>query len=307
MLREETSTKKEKFENGRRDNKICTRFIIPSKYAGQLIGKKGAHINSLRDTYGVQIAIPDSSTSERLCRVMSEDIDDILECIRDISVKLGPDMVALNTRLNEGQTEMRLLVNKAHCGGIIGAKGARIKELREATGATINMHGECCPGSTDRILQVGGEPDAVIDTLRKVVEHLATLEPPAENQRYEPGVNANAAGIHYGGIKGDGTVNPMMRADQGYMRNDGGKSGMGLMNPYRPMNSMYGMPPHGQPQYPPMPYGYPYGAYPQGYPYPMPGYMPYAPYSAPQQRGGNRHHNNGDQGKRNGGFGHGSR
>jgi len=314
----------------RRDSKICCRFIIPSKFAGQLIGKKGAHINSLRDTYGVQIAIPDSSSSERLCRVMSEDLDSIMECVRDISVKLSPDMCTLNTRLMDGQTEMRLLVNKGQCGGIIGAKGARIKELREKTGATINMHGECCPGSTDRILQVGGEPDAVIDTLTQVISHLATLEPPAENQRYEPGTTPSQPGVHYGGIKGEGTSHPGQR-DSGYMRNANDMRakppmGMGMMggNPMmRGGPGPYGaMPPHHA--YPPMPYGYPYpyppNAYPSPYAHPMAGaYMPYSPYSAPQghMRPGPPHqgqpqkphggNNYSDMNKSRGGFGHGTR
>lgn len=237
--------------------KICARFIIPSKLAGQLIGKKGTHVNVLRDIYGVQIAIPDSATAERLCRIISKDLECLVECIRDIVVKLGPDVCNMNNRLTEGQTEIRLLVNKNHCGGVIGAKGARIKELRETSGAIINMHGECCPGSTDRILQVSGEPSAVVEVLSKVLAHIQTLEPASETSRYEPGVASNTTGVHYGGIKGDGTSHPNTRD---HMHHRAYHNRYDMMNPY-----LAGMSPH-------MMYATnPYYAYPHG-PYPT---MPY--------------------------------
>ena len=136
--------------NNNDQNKICCRFIIPSKFAGGLIGKKGSVINGLRDDYNVQVACPDSNGPERLFRIMGNDLDDVMDCIKDVTERLGPDMSQFNKRLDkENGTEMRLLVNKGIAGGVIGAKGSRIKELRENTGCLINMHSECCPNSTE--------------------------------------------------------------------------------------------------------------------------------------------------------------
>jgi len=293
--------------------KICARFIIPSKLAGQLIGKKGTHVNVLRDIYGVQIAIPDSATAERLCRIISKDLECLVECIRDIVVKLGPDVCNMNNRLTEGQTEIRLLVNKNHCGGVIGAKGARIKELRESSGAVINMHGECCPGSTDRILQVSGEPYAVVEVLGKVLGHIQTLEPASETSRYEPGVASNTTGVHYGGIKGDGTSHPNSRD---HMHHRAYHNRYDMMNPYMAAMSphaMYANNPYYAYQYPygpypPMPYQNPYmSMHPPAYQYPDNTYKALesqkrnSNVTSPRQMGPQ-----GDQTKR-AGFGHGTR
>ena len=137
------------------DDKICVRFIIPSKFAGGLIGKKGAVINGLRDNYSVQVACPDSNGPERMFRIMGTEVDNIIDCVKDIAERLGPEMWNLNKRLDkENGTEMRLLVNKGIAGGVIGAKGSRIKELRENTGCLINMHSECCPSSTDGVKKI---------------------------------------------------------------------------------------------------------------------------------------------------------
>jgi len=292
----------------KKESKICARFIIPSKLAGQLIGKKGSHVNVLRDIYGVQIAIPDSATAERLCRIISKDLACLVDCIRDIVVKLGPDVCNMNNRLTEGQTEIRLLVNKNHCGGVIGAKGARIKELRETSGATINMHGECCPGSSDRILQVSGEPDSVVEVLSKVIAHIQTLEPASETSRYEPGVASNTTGVHYGGIRGDGTTHPNSRdhIQQSYSYHHMRKYGM--MNPYFQAissHNMYSnMPyygyhyPYGP--YPPMPYGYPVHHHQTAYHNPATEYKMVTPQTSPRLVGPQ-----GDQSRRPG-FGHGA-
>jgi len=325
----ERKDKNPKFSNiSLNDDKICVRFIIPSKFAGGLIGKKGSVINGLRDNYSVQVACPDSNGPERMFRVMGTEIDNIVDCVKDVAERLGPEMWNLNKRLDkENGTEMRLLVNKGIAGGVIGAKGSRIKELRENTGCLINMHSECCPSSTDRILQISGEIDNVVECLRTVIEHIETLESPSEQMKYDPN-NWNDM-IRYGGIKSDGSErgNPNDRKrinnqQTGPPMYGGGGGGSGHQPGPGHYPGMYGAPMYPGPQgahgYP-YPYPGAYGAPPPhhpygGYPYPPPNaYAPYSPYAAapPSQNNRNngqdnrRDNRNDNRNERKSGFGHG--
>ena len=131
------------------------------------------------------------------------------------------------------------------------------------------MHSECCPGSTDRILQVSGEIDNVVDCLRSVIEHIESLEPPNEQMKYDPN-NFNDM-VRYGGIRSDGSErgNPNDRKRP----MGGGGGGMGGGPPGMYGGNRGGPPPvQGQGHYPGM-YGAPMYPGPQGggYAYPYPG------------------------------------
>ncbi|XP_046688619.1 heterogeneous nuclear ribonucleoprotein K homolog, partial [Homalodisca vitripennis] len=51
---------------------------------------------------------------------------------------------------------IRMLVHQSQAGCIIGKGGLKVKELREKTGARIKIYTNCCPDSTDRVVQITG-------------------------------------------------------------------------------------------------------------------------------------------------------
>ena len=59
--------------------------------------------------------------------------------------------------------------HQSHAGAIIGRSGFKIKELREQTNTNLKVFGQCCPMSTDRVLQINGDLDKVVDAIRAVV------------------------------------------------------------------------------------------------------------------------------------------
>ena len=85
------------------------------------------------------------------------------------------------------------------------------------------MHSDCCPQSTDRVLQVSGEIENVIDCLRQVIEHLETLDPPSDQMRYDP--NNYNDDMRYGGIRSDGSE---QSRGGGRQNNQGGGGGGGV-------------------------------------------------------------------------------
>ncbi|PIO27907.1 hypothetical protein AB205_0060560 [Aquarana catesbeiana] len=71
---------------------------------------------------------------------------------------------------NDFDCELRLLIHQSLAGGIIGVKGAKIKELRENTQTTIKLFQECCPHSTDRVVLIGGKPDRVVECIKVILD-----------------------------------------------------------------------------------------------------------------------------------------
>lgn len=56
---------------------------------------------------------------------------------------------------------LRLIVPASQCGSLIGKGGSKIKEIREVTGASIQVASEMLPNSTERAVTVSGASEAI--------------------------------------------------------------------------------------------------------------------------------------------------
>jgi len=55
----------------------------------------------------------------------------------------------------------RLIVPASQCGSLIGKGGSKIKEIREVTGASVQVASEMLPNSTERAVTISGSSEAV--------------------------------------------------------------------------------------------------------------------------------------------------
>ncbi|CAG0901016.1 unnamed protein product [Darwinula stevensoni] len=121
------------------------RLLIPSKSAGSVIGKGGQNISRLRNEVSI------TAGEEDALNVLHEAIpllDEVVQTMKSPSTQ---------------GTEVRMLVHQSQAGSIIGKGGSRIKELRDETGANIRIYGISCPQSTDRVVQITGEPEVILN------------------------------------------------------------------------------------------------------------------------------------------------
>ncbi|TEA39436.1 hypothetical protein DBR06_SOUSAS2110214 [Sousa chinensis] len=63
---------------------------------------------------------------------------------------------------------LRLVIPASQCGSLIGKAGTKIKEIRETTGAQVQVAGDLLPNSTERAVTVSGVPDAIILCVRQI-------------------------------------------------------------------------------------------------------------------------------------------
>ncbi|CAG5048841.1 unnamed protein product [Parnassius apollo] len=174
-------------------------FLIPSKMAGSIIGKGGSNISKLRNEYKASITVPDCPGPERVLSISASDIDTILEIVKDILPNLaegGPKGGG-----NE-DLDVRLLIHQSRAGCVIGKAGAKIKELREKTGARLKIFSSTAPQSTERVVQLMGSKEAVAAGVREVLELIRQVPIKGAVQNYDPHNYDDYYADEYGGFGG---------------------------------------------------------------------------------------------------------
>ncbi|EDL06872.1 mCG121849, isoform CRA_c, partial [Mus musculus] len=153
------------------DEMVELRILLQSKNAGAVIGKGGKNIKALRTDYNASVSriLSISADIETIGEILKKIIPTLEEGLQLPSptatsqLPLESDAVeCLNYQHYKGSDfdcELRLLIHQSLAGGIIGVKGAKIKELRENTQTTIKLFQECCPHSTVRVVLIGGKPN----------------------------------------------------------------------------------------------------------------------------------------------------
>ncbi|KAM4810650.1 heterogeneous nuclear ribonucleoprotein K isoform 2-T3 [Rhinophrynus dorsalis] len=164
------------------DMMVELRILLQSKNAGAVIGKGGKNIKALRTDYNASVSVPDSSGPERILSISAD-----IETIGEILKKIIPTLEEYqHYKGNDFDCELRLLIHQSLAGGIIGVKGAKIKELRENTQTTIKLFQECCPHSTDRVVLIGGKPDRVVECIKVILDLISESPVKGRSQPYDP-------------------------------------------------------------------------------------------------------------------------
>ncbi|XP_016083884.1 heterogeneous nuclear ribonucleoprotein K isoform X13 [Ornithorhynchus anatinus] len=164
------------------DEMVELRILLQSKNAGAVIGKGGKNIKALRTDYNASVSVPDSSGPERILSISAD-----IETIGEILKKIIPTLEEYqHYKGSDFDCELRLLIHQSLAGGIIGVKGAKIKELRENTQTTIKLFQECCPHSTDRVVLIGGKPDRVVECIKIILDLISESPIKGRAQPYDP-------------------------------------------------------------------------------------------------------------------------
>ncbi|KAF6313276.1 poly(rC) binding protein 4 [Rhinolophus ferrumequinum] len=88
-----------------------------------------------------------------------------------IAFKLDEDLCsapANGGNISRPPVTLRLVIPASQCGSLIGKAGTKIKEIRETTGAQVQVAGDLLPNSTERAVTVSGVPDAIILCVRQI-------------------------------------------------------------------------------------------------------------------------------------------
>ncbi|XP_042903287.1 heterogeneous nuclear ribonucleoprotein K isoform X3 [Parasteatoda tepidariorum] len=161
---------------------VDVRFLVQSKNAGAIIGKSGSNINRLRTDFSASVTVPDCPGPERILAIVA-DIETLGDILLDVLPKLED---YAHNRSMEFDCELRMLLHQSHAGCLIGKGGSRIKELREKTGSQIKIFTNCCPNSTERIVQISGYPNVVVNCVKEICHIISSAPIKGPNKQYDP-------------------------------------------------------------------------------------------------------------------------
>ncbi|XP_074981656.1 poly(rC)-binding protein 3-like isoform X5 [Caretta caretta] len=137
---------------------------------GSIIGKKGETVKKMREESGARINISEGSCPERIVTITGP-TDAIFKAFSMIALKFEEDINASMTNstvTSKPPVTLRLVVPASQCGSLIGKGGSKIKEIRESTGAQVQVAGDMLPNSTERAVTISGTPDAIIQCVKQI-------------------------------------------------------------------------------------------------------------------------------------------
>ena len=167
------------------EGKKVFRCLVPAQNGGIIVGKKGAHMQPVKDL-GAEIELHDVNAPYKVLRIkadnfeiLSQSVDLMCEHLRNANKQ---DM----NLFKEESIGFKMLVNNSIAGSLIGPKGAIVKEMKEETGCkVIKVNSDDVPGSTDKIVVILGEKESVVKAVAAILEKLEGQDIKGRERRLE--------------------------------------------------------------------------------------------------------------------------
>eukprot|EP00040_Diaphanoeca_grandis_P024120 m.132275 g.132275 ORF g.132275 m.132275 type:complete len:378 (+) comp29597_c3_seq1:256-1389(+) len=180
---------------------VVVRAIIDSKHTGTIIGKQGSTISWIRSQSEAKVNVSDANRAhpvdERVvtvtgtCAAVFRAFSFICDKIKESQTQQA---AANSTEAPPNVVTMTLAIPNMQAGAVIGKKGAKIKEIRDATGATINLDPEMLPNSTERPCVVAGSVESVAQSVFHIACTLLQVPNKGQHAPYIPGSKATSTG-----------------------------------------------------------------------------------------------------------------
>merc|ERR1719150_1005423 len=158
---------------------VTLRLLISQEEVQYLFGTDETLLQLLRQQTGAQISMTDPGAHERVLTIIGG-LDIIFKAFSLVCRKLWEFVMGLSDPTQPRPLILRLCVPAAQCGSIIGKQGAKIKEIRDITGAQINVSQESLPDSNERTVEIIGSGESCLSTCYQVCSIM--LETPVKSE-----------------------------------------------------------------------------------------------------------------------------
>uniref|UniRef100_A0A8C6XTZ7 K Homology domain-containing protein n=1 Tax=Naja naja TaxID=35670 RepID=A0A8C6XTZ7_NAJNA len=150
--------------------------------------EKGETVKKMREESGARINISEGNCPERIVTITGP-TDAIFKAFAMIAYKFEEDIInsmSNSTATSKPPVTLRLVVPASQCGSLIGKGGSKIKEIRESTGAQVQVAGDMLPNSTERAVTISGTPDAIIQCVKQICVVMLESPPKGATIPYRP-------------------------------------------------------------------------------------------------------------------------
>ncbi|KPP59012.1 poly(rC)-binding protein 3-like [Scleropages formosus] len=135
-----------------------------------------------------RINISEGNCPERIVTITGP-TDAIFKAFAMIAYKFEEDIISSMSNspaTSKPPVTLRLVVPASQCGSLIGKGGSKIKEMRESTGAQVQVAGDMLPNSTERAVTISGTPEAIIQCVKQICVVLLESPPKGATIPYRP-------------------------------------------------------------------------------------------------------------------------
>nr|XP_006139147.1 poly(rC)-binding protein 2 isoform X9 [Pelodiscus sinensis] len=167
---------------------LTIRLLMHGKEVGSIIGKKGESVKKMREESGARINISEGNCPERII-TLAGPTNAIFKAFAMIIDKLEEDIsssMTNSTAASRPPVTLRLVVPASQCGSLIGKGGCKIKEIRESTGAQVQVAGDMLPNSTERAITIAGIPQSIIECVKQICVVMLESPPKGVTIPYRP-------------------------------------------------------------------------------------------------------------------------
>ncbi|XP_063767040.1 poly(rC)-binding protein 2-like isoform X2 [Eleginops maclovinus] len=179
------------FGDGAMGVTLTLRLLMHGKEVGSIIGKKGETVKRIREESSARINISEGLCPERIITI-SGPTECVFRAFSMITFKLEEDVSALVANgavSSRPPVTLRLVIPASQCGSLIGKGGSKIKEIRETTGAQVQVAGDLLPNSTEREVTISGNQDAIIQCVKLICTVILESPPKGATVPYRPSPN----------------------------------------------------------------------------------------------------------------------
>uniref|UniRef100_A0A8C2X946 Zgc:110045 n=1 Tax=Cyclopterus lumpus TaxID=8103 RepID=A0A8C2X946_CYCLU len=167
-------------------------------------------VKKMREESGARINISEGSCPERIVTITGP-TEGIFKAFSMIAQKFEEDITAAMTNstvTSKPPVTLRLVFPGSQCGSLIGKGGSKIKEIRETTGAQVQVAGDMLPDSTERAVTISGTPQAITQCVRHICAVMLESPPKGATIPYRPksipaGAHAVLAPQHHAQVSSD--------------------------------------------------------------------------------------------------------
>ncbi|NXI32506.1 PCBP3 protein, partial [Sterrhoptilus dennistouni] len=167
---------------------LTIRLLMHGKVRGSHSRGKGETVKKMREESGARINISEGNCPERIVTITGP-TDAIFKAFAMIAYKFEEDItnsMSNSTATSKPPVTLRLVVPASQCGSLIGKGGSKIKEIRESTGAQVQVAGDMLPNSTERAVTISGTPDAIIQCVKQICVVMLESPPKGATIPYRP-------------------------------------------------------------------------------------------------------------------------
>ncbi|KAG7281785.1 hypothetical protein CRUP_037066 [Coryphaenoides rupestris] len=180
---------------------LTIRLLMHGKEVGSIIGKSGARIN-----------ISEGNCPERII-TLAGPTTAIFKAFSMIIEKLEEDIsssMTNSTATSKPPVTLRIVVPASQCGSLIGKGGCKIKEIRESTGAQVQVAGDMLPNSTERAITIAGTTQSIIECVKQICVIMLESPPKGVTIPYRPKPSQGSPVIFAGGQSSSAAISPQL-------------------------------------------------------------------------------------------------